>query len=89
MRRSIFFGALGVLALVLVVTACGPTADKAEFIVNNAAEPQTLDPSLIQGVPEHRIYMALFEGLTIYDPKTSKAIPGIAESWTISEDGTV
>ncbi|MEJ5189904.1 MAG: peptide ABC transporter substrate-binding protein [Breznakiellaceae bacterium] len=89
MKRSIFFGALGVLALALVVTACGPTADKAEFIVNNAAEPQTLDPSLIQGVPEHRIYMALFEGLTIYDPKTSKAIPGIAESWTISEDGTV
>ncbi|GAB1482635.1 peptide ABC transporter substrate-binding protein [Treponema sp.] len=63
------------------------TADKAEFIVNNAAEPQALDPSLIQGVPEHRIYMALFEGLTINDPKTSQAIPGIAESWSASPDG--
>ena len=74
----------------LFVLSCAQkelTADKAEFIVNNAAEPQTLDPSLIQGVPEHRLYMALFEGLTINDPKTSKAVPGIAESWTTSPDG--
>ncbi|OHE67551.1 MAG: ABC transporter substrate-binding protein, partial [Treponema sp. GWA1_62_8] len=63
------------------------TANDAEFIMNNAAEPQSIDPSHIQGVPEHRIYMALFEGLTINDPKTSSAVPGIAESWTASADG--
>jgi len=63
------------------------TADKAEFIMNNGAEPQSLDPSLIQGVPEARLYMGLFEGLTIYDPKTSKAVPGLAEKWDISADG--
>jgi len=31
--------------------------------------------------------MGLFEGLTIYDPKTSKAVPGLAEKWDISPDG--
>lgn len=75
---SVFFGSCAKQEL---------TADKAEFIVNNAAEPQSVDPSLIQGVPEHRIYMALFEGLTINDPKTSAGIPGVAESWTASADG--
>lgn len=61
----------------------------AEFIIGNAAEPQSLDPAKITGTPEHRINMALFEGLVANDPKTSKAVPGVAESWDISEDGTV
>ncbi|GAB1455105.1 hypothetical protein MASR2M48_04120 [Spirochaetota bacterium] len=77
------------LALTLAVS-CGGKAGAAkgvEFIMNNGAEPQTLDPSKIEGVPEHKIYMALFEGLVGSDPKTSLAVPGVAESWTISEDG--
>ena len=40
--------------------------------MNNGAEPATLDPSKISGVPEHRIYMALFEGLVVNDPTTSQ-----------------
>jgi oligopeptide transport system substrate-binding protein len=76
----------------LFVASCAKkelTADKAEFIMNNAAEPQSLDPSHIQGVPEHRLYMMFFEGLMVNDPKTSSAVPGVAESWTVSPDGTV
>jgi oligopeptide transport system substrate-binding protein len=61
-------------------------AGAQDFIMNNDAEPQSLDPALIQGVPEHRIYMALFEGLTIFDPKDNTAKPGVAESWKISKD---
>lgn len=64
-------------------------AEPMELTLNNGAEPQSLDPSKIQGVPEHRIYMALFEGLVSYDPQTSEAVPGVAESWTISDDGTI
>ncbi|HPM73868.1 MAG TPA: ABC transporter substrate-binding protein, partial [Spirochaetales bacterium] len=60
----------------------------ADFVIGNGAEPMTLDPSKIQGVPEHRIYTALFEGLVGYDPKTARATPGVAESWVISNDGT-
>jgi oligopeptide transport system substrate-binding protein len=79
------------LAATTMLLSCGggsQTADKADFIINNGTEPQSLDPSLIQGVPEHRIFMALFEGLVIYDPITSRALPGVAESWTVSPDGT-
>jgi oligopeptide transport system substrate-binding protein len=59
------------------------------FRINNATNPETLDPHLISGVPEHRIYTALFEGLYQYDPRTSEPKPALAESYTLSEDGTV
>ena len=55
-----------VLALVTLAafTSCGgEKKSSSELILNNGSEPQSLDPSKIQGVPEHRIYMALFEGL--------------------------
>jgi oligopeptide transport system substrate-binding protein len=62
-------------------------AYEGEFIIANGAEPQGIDPALIEGVPEHQIYMALFEGLTTYDPKTADPIPGLAKSWVVSNGG--
>ncbi|MEA5032602.1 MAG: peptide ABC transporter substrate-binding protein [Sphaerochaeta sp.] len=58
------------------------------FRIGNGAEPENLDPHQIQGIPEHRIYEAIFEGLIIYDHETAEGVPGLAESWTISDDGT-
>ena len=55
--------------------------------VGNGAEPQDLDPQAITGVPEHKIMMALFEGLASEDPKDLHPVPGLAESWDISPDG--
>lgn len=63
------------------------SADEVVFRINNGAEPESLDPSQIQGVPEHRLFETFFEGLIVYDPETADGIPGLAESWTISEDG--
>lgn len=80
-----------VLATTVAFMGCqnGAGGKGAEFIIGNGGEPQSLDPSKIEGVPEHRIYMSLFEGLVAYDAKTANAVPGVAESWTISPDGTV
>ena len=83
---------LAVLLCTLVLMAVFPGGQKdggsgAEFVMGNGAEPEALDPHLIEGVPEHRIYMSLFEGLTTIDPKTGGPIPGLAESWERSEDG--
>jgi len=67
-----------------------PVADEpAVFKLINGAEPESLDPHLIQGVPEHRIYESLFEGLFAYDPETADAVPGLAESYEVSDDGLV
>jgi len=60
-----------------------------EMVIGNGANPQSLDPSQITGVPEHRIYKALFEGLVTNDPRTCKAVPGVAESWAYSQNNTV
>ena len=67
--------------------AAAPADDKVVFRIANGAEPESLDPAKIQGVPEHRIFETLFEGLIIYDPQTADGIPGLAESWEVSEDG--
>lgn len=67
-----------------------PAAAMAEpvvFTFNNGAEPESLDPAVIEGVPEHNIYMCLFEGLVSYDPESLGPVPGVAESWDVSEDG--
>ncbi|MGD1817608.1 MAG: peptide ABC transporter substrate-binding protein [Pleomorphochaeta sp.] len=64
------------------------TDEGVKFVISNSAEPQSLDPAKVQGVPEHRILMALFEGLTSIDPKTADPVPGLAESWEANEDGT-
>lgn len=59
------------------------------FVVGNDAEPDALDPHLVTAAAEHRIVLGLFEGLVMPDPETATAVPGIAESWEISDDGTV
>jgi oligopeptide transport system substrate-binding protein len=54
----------------------------------NGDEPESLDPPISSGQPEARIYMALFEGLVEYDPKTLNAIPGVAETWEVNNDSS-
>lgn len=70
-----------------------PTEDQVvrggTFTISNGTEPESLDPALIQGEPEHRLNYALFEGLVENDPKTANAIPGIAKSWEFSDDNTI
>ena len=63
-----------------------PAAEPVVFRFNNGAEPESLDPAVIEGVPEHCIYMSLFEGLVSYDPESLDAVPGTAESWEVSDD---
>ena len=52
-------------------------------------EPESLDPQVGTGQPEGRIYMALYEGLTDYDPKTSEVAPGLASHWDAEAGNTV
>lgn len=54
----------------------------------SGSEPQSLDPQVPTGQPEARVIMAFFDGLVEYHPKSMEAIPAIAESWEVSDDGT-
>jgi oligopeptide transport system substrate-binding protein len=55
--------------------------------IGNGTDIQGVDPATTTGMPEHHIQMALFEGLVSKDPKTLDTVPGVADRWTISEDG--
>jgi len=55
----------------------------------SGSEPESLDPPMASGQPEARIMMAIFEGLTEYDPKTAQPIPALADSWEPNDDNSV
>ena len=61
--------------------------EKGIFHFGNGSEPQGIDPHIVTGVPEHHILISLCEGLTIANPDGGPNLPGVAESWTISDDG--
>jgi oligopeptide transport system substrate-binding protein len=80
--------------VVLMAVSCGApsfvlAAEEQVFRINNMVEPESLDPGVVTGVPEHRILSNVFEGLTTTDPKDLSPQPGMAASWTISKDGLV
>ena len=59
------------------------------LLLGNGAEPEDLDPHIVTAYTDQNILLALFEGLTAIDEKTSKAIPAAAESWETSANGLV
>lgn len=81
-RLLALIGMLGLLA------GCGPSEKRADLVFINGADPETLDPALLTGQPEGRVANALFEGLTTFDSQ-ARSGPGMAESWTISDDRKV
>lgn len=54
----------------------------------SGAEPESIDPHIPVYQFEHRIIMALFEGLVEYHPKTMEPIPAIAERWDVNSDSS-
>lgn len=72
--------------LLVLLTGCEPEGKRADLVLVNGAEPESLDPAVITGQPEGRVVNALFEGLTRFNVR-GQAEPGVAESWTISPDG--
>ena len=56
------------------------------FHRGNTAEPDSLDPAVITSAPDGNVVGEIFMGLTTEDAE-SHVIPGMAESWSTSEDG--
>lgn len=88
------------LALAMMMVGCGDKsassgssakvdpnvlADKQELVINNAAEPESLDPQKVSGVPEAAVIRQMLVGLTTTD-RDGKTIPGMAESWESTDN---
>lgn len=74
------------VAGVLTLLGCRPMP-RADLVVLNGPEIETLDPHVLTGQADGRVSGALFEGLTRFDPVSGRGIPGLAERWDISLDG--
>src|SRR6476646_9007818 len=63
---------------------------KAGGVVNAVIQPEPpgLMLGLVQNGPTQMVSGNIYEGLLRYGPKL-EPLPGLAESWTISEDGKV
>lgn len=58
-----------------------------ELTYIETSDPETLDPAVMTGVPEHTLALALYEGLVSQDPETLEPRPGVASRWERSGDG--
>src|SRR3981081_1099018 len=95
--RQIVAG-LAIASLLFSAVSCRVVATSGEFYGSttpprddilryvNGDEPESLDPPVSSGQPEARIYMALYQGLVEYHPKTLNAIPALAETWSVNGD---
>jgi len=70
-------------------TGCARHEPRADLVIINNMEPESLDPAIVTGIADMRVVSSLFEGLARQDPKTSNPIPGLASRWDISPDGRV
>src|ERR671926_1868610 len=93
-------GLILVASLAYTTLSCTVASGNEEFFGRTVApsrnilryvtgdEPESLDPAISNGQPEARIYMALYEGLVEYHPKTLAPQPALAERWDINNDSS-
>jgi oligopeptide transport system substrate-binding protein len=93
-------GLLLLASLACSTYSCTVTSSKEEFFGTTTPpaqnifryvsgdEPESLDPAISNGQPEARLYMALYEGLVEYNPKTLAPDPALAERWHTNNDSS-
>jgi peptide/nickel transport system substrate-binding protein len=59
------------------------------LVVGQVAEPKALDPHTVTAVNDFRILVNIYDGLVRFRDGSLEVEPALAESWEISEDGTV
>ena len=87
-RRSLLAAAGATLSLAAFSQRVMAATPAGVLVVGQVAEPKSLDPAVDTAVNDFRILVNLYEGLTTYKSGTLEPGPGLAESWTISDDGT-
>src|SRR5450759_4292362 len=88
MRKALSFVLISVFLVVVLLGTVSCKASKGglqEVTYNLGTEPATIDPAIMNGIPEANVILQLFDGLTRIDNKNLPEA-AIAKSWTISAD---
>jgi len=59
------------------------------LVVAQIAEPKSMDPHAVTAANDFRILVNIYDGLVRFADGTLEVEPALAESWEVSEDGTV
>ncbi|WP_462331014.1 ABC transporter substrate-binding protein [Thiohalocapsa halophila] len=77
-------------AVLLLAAGCARQTPPADtLVVGQVAAPRSLDPQVTTALNDFRILVSLYEGLVRYRPGTLELEPGLAASWSVSDDGRV
>ena len=71
---------------ILFLSACQPAELPITLRINWGADPDTLDPALVEDEAGKNVIHNLFVGLTQYHPETNEVLPSLATTWEFSED---
>jgi peptide/nickel transport system substrate-binding protein len=65
----------------------GAAQSGGTLVFGTASDPVVLDGALVSDGESLRVLDQIFETLTALEPGTTEVVPGLAESWEVSEDG--
>ncbi len=82
---------MALLVAFVAAGGCAPRGAQAGKTIrlNLGAEPPALDPALAEHLASIQVDELLFLGLTDLDEQTMEAVPELATSWEVSQDGLV
>ena len=77
--------ALALLVAFCLVTGAAAAPPKDAMVIGLLAEPVTMDPPQITDLNSARVTKRIFEGLVAQELGSYKLVPGLAQSWDISQ----
>ncbi|MDH3275313.1 MAG: peptide ABC transporter substrate-binding protein [Gammaproteobacteria bacterium] len=87
--KTAAFTLLQLLAFLALVVGCDGSSDPSSTSIiyrGNGGDPGSLDPASAEDIHAFNILTDLYEGL-VAESATGEIVPGVAESWTIGDDG--
>jgi dipeptide transport system substrate-binding protein len=76
-----------VAAALLAIVLAGP-ADAKTLVFCSEGNPEALNPQLVTTTTGMNAARPMFNSLVEFAPGTTEIVPGLAETWSVSEDGT-
>jgi len=85
--RSWMSAVSALLLLLLAGASPAPAQPANTLVVGLVAEPVALDPAQVTDLNSNRVGRRVVETLVTFAEESTRIVPGLAESWTISKDG--